>query len=75
VIGAGFQEEFFEEEDVAVKPIGRLGIEWTQRLGQASEFAFQAAFLPDLINLGEYRLEGEASLSTPLTHRFSSASA
>lgn len=69
-IGAGLQEELFEGEDVAVEPLGRLGIEWTQRLGRASELAGQVTFLPNLIDLGEYRLEGEASLSTPITHRF-----
>jgi putative salt-induced outer membrane protein YdiY len=70
VVGVGFQEELFEEEEAAVEPLGRLGIEWTQRLGQTSEFAGQVAFLPDLINLGEYRPEGEVSLRTPITHHF-----
>jgi putative salt-induced outer membrane protein YdiY len=70
VVGLGFREELFADKDLAVKPIGRLGIEWTQGIGQASELAVQVAFLPDLRSLGEYRFEAEASLTTPITHRF-----
>ena len=69
-IGFGLREELFESGDSEVEPIGRIGAKWTQKLGLTSELTVSAAFLPDLIERGEYRLEGAAALSTPITNRF-----
>lgn len=69
-IGFGVREELFEGGGLEVEPIGRIGARWTQKVGLASEFAMSAAFLPDLIERGAYRMEGKATLSTPIINRF-----
>lgn len=70
-VGFGVREELFENGDLQIEPVGRIGGKWTQKIGAATELVVGAAFLPDLIDRGQYRMEGEASLSTPITNRFS----
>lgn len=70
-IGSGVREELFENGEWEIAPIGRIGGKWSQKIGTASKLEVRAAFLPDLIDLGTYRMEGEAALNTPLTNHFS----
>lgn len=69
-VGFGVREELFENGESEIEPVGRIGGKWIQKLGAASELTVSAAFLPDLIDRGEYRIEGDASVSTPITNRF-----
>jgi putative salt-induced outer membrane protein YdiY len=69
-VGFGLREELFANGESEIEPVGRIGGMWTQKIGAASELAVSAALLPDLIDHSEYRMEGEASMSTPITNRF-----
>ncbi len=69
-IGAGGRQELFSNGDQRVSPLARLGMAWHQTLGQATELILRATLLPDLGNLGAYRMEGEGALRVPLTTRF-----
>lgn len=67
-IGAGVREEFFTNAGARFRPTGNLGVRWRQRIGARSELSADLTYLPDLTELGEYRLEADASFTAPITH-------
>lgn len=69
-IGFGLSQERFEGGNTVVTPFGSLGGRWRQTIGRGTELDASFAFLPDLIDLGECRVEVDATLSTALTARF-----
>jgi putative salt-induced outer membrane protein YdiY len=69
-VGLGLREELFEDGSVDIGLIGTLGVRFWRRLSARSELNSSFVFFPDLIQLGDYRLEGEASLTSRINRHF-----
>ncbi|GIX47311.1 MAG: hypothetical protein KatS3mg131_1522 [Candidatus Tectimicrobiota bacterium] len=68
-VGFGLSQELFQAQALRLEPSGRFGLAWTQKLGTASELSASVVVRPELVDLGDYRLQGETTLAAPLSQR------
>jgi putative salt-induced outer membrane protein YdiY len=69
-IGGGIVGEFIEDEDETLEGIGYLHIGWKQKILETAQFTQDITFLPNLSDVGEYRVRFETALTTPIRDRW-----
>jgi putative salt-induced outer membrane protein YdiY len=69
-IGGGIVGEFIDDEDETVEGNAYLHIGWRQKIFENSEFIQDITLLPDLSDVGDYRVRSETTLRTPVGERW-----